>query len=434
MTSVATSTATDLSGPSKTAATQRVRLISPDTLATHNHEDSLWVSYNGKVYDVTEFAPDHPGGDDLIMRYAGKDLGDIMDDVDEHAHSMSAYALLEEHCIGRLPLSQEEEGLAAPSKEGGAGFSGKNESVVITDDFVPPDTDSKGDFKQHAFLDLSRPLIMQVWNAKFGKEFYLEQVHSPRHLKEPARLFGPWYLEMFTRTSWYVVPIVWLPISFALFLRSAYQFSQWGKSDLGAGLTGSPTAAVAASAFVNMTSAVKSEGNQSLLAFTQSSTGTALNQISASAVASTIPFFVLGIFIWTILEYGLHRFLFHVDNMLPDRPFFLMLHFLLHGIHHYLPMDRLRLVMPPLLFTVLSLPFTRLAYSLFPAAVANGIISGAFFMYVGYDTMHYALHHTKLPAYIKEMKKYHLEHHYKNYEQGFGVTSRFWDWVFGTEL
>lgn len=60
-------------------------------------------------------------------------------------------------------------------------------------------------------------------------------------------------------------------------------------------------------------------------------------------------------------------------------------------------MDRLRLVMPPLLFTALSFPFTRLAYSIFPTYVANGIISGAFFFYVGYDTMHYALHHTKLP-------------------------------------
>lgn len=37
--------------------------------------------------------------------------------------------------------------------------------------------------------------------------------------------------------------------------------------------------------------------------------------------------------------------------------------------------------------------------------------------------MHYALHHTKLPEYMREMKKYHLAHHYKNFELGFGVTS-----------
>jgi hypothetical protein len=44
------------------------------------------------------------------------------------------------------------------------------------------------------------------------------------------------------------------------------------------------------------------------------------------------------------------------------------------------------------------------------------IIAGAFTFYVLYDTMHYALHHTKLPKYIKQMKVYHMEHHFRNYE------------------
>lgn len=34
-----------------------------------------------------------------------------------------------------------------------------------------------------------------------------------------------------------------------------------------------------------------------------------------------------------------------------------------------------------------------------------------------------SLHHTNLPQYMKEMKKYHLAHHYKNFELGYGVTS-----------
>ena len=40
--------------------------------------------------------------------------------------------------------------------------------------------------------------------------------------------------------------------------------------------------------------------------------------------------------------------------------------------------DRLRLVMPPVLFVVLSTPMTKLAHFIFPTAVANGVISGAF--------------------------------------------------------
>lgn len=62
--------------------------------------------------------------------------------------------------------------------------------------------------------------------------------------------------------------------------------------------------------------------------------------ITYDAVLSTSACFVAGVVVWTILEYVLHRFLFHVDDYLPDHPVFLTLHFLLHGIHHYLPMDR----------------------------------------------------------------------------------------------
>lgn len=39
---------------------------------------------------------------------------------------------------------------------------------------------------------------------------------------------------------------------------------------------------------------------------------------------------------------------------------------------------RLRLVMPPVLFLMLSLPMTKLAHFLFPTAMANGTISGSF--------------------------------------------------------
>lgn len=41
--------------------------------------------------------------------------------------------------------------------------------------------------------------------------------------------------------------------------------------------------------------------------------------------------------------------------------------------------------MPPILFAALSFPFTRLAYALFPVAIANGIISGAF----GFCELHF---------------------------------------------
>ena len=49
---------------------------------------------------------------------------------------------------------------------------------------------------------------------------------------------------------------------------------------------------------------------------------------------------ILRAFLWTLVEYGMHRILFHVDEWLPDNRWFLTAHFLLHGVHHYLPTDR----------------------------------------------------------------------------------------------
>jgi 4-hydroxysphinganine ceramide fatty acyl 2-hydroxylase len=99
-------------------------------------------------------------------------------------------------------------------------------------------------------------------------------------------------------------------------------------------------------------------------------------------------------------------------------------------------MDRYRLVMPPTLFIILATPFWYLAHAIFSynwyAAVA--VYSGGIFGYVCYDLTHYFLHHRNLPSYWRGLKKYHLAHHFADYQVGYGVTSRFWDRVFGTEL
>ena len=125
-----------------------------------------------------------------------------------------------------------------------------------------------------------------------------------------------------------------------------------------------------------------------------------------------------------------------LDSYLPDHPAFLTLHFLLHGIHHYLPMDKYRLVMPPTLFVALAIPYWNLAHTLFAYNwyAAMAVFCGGVFGYICYDLTHYFLHHRKLPPYWQRLKKYHLQHHFADFQNGFGVTSRFWDWVFGTEL
>ncbi|KAJ4246886.1 hypothetical protein NW762_013438 [Fusarium torreyae] len=50
-------------------------------VAEHNNAKSCWVIIHGKVYDVTDFLLEHPGGSKIILRYAGKDATNEFDPV-----------------------------------------------------------------------------------------------------------------------------------------------------------------------------------------------------------------------------------------------------------------------------------------------------------------------------------------------------------------
>ena len=52
-----------------------------------------------------------------------------------------------------------------------------------------------------------------------------------------------------------------------------------------------------------------------------------------------------GVVLWQFLEYSIHRFIFHA---IPSHPIGIVIHFLFHGCHHKFPMDKKRLVFPPL--------------------------------------------------------------------------------------
>ena len=64
-------------------------------VASAGRSKPCYVKFRGKVYDVTHFLPDHPGGEELITDYAGEDVTSIMQDETSHVHSDSAYEALE---------------------------------------------------------------------------------------------------------------------------------------------------------------------------------------------------------------------------------------------------------------------------------------------------------------------------------------------------
>jgi len=55
------------------------RNLSLDEIAKHNIEKDCWVIIRDKVYDLTKFLPDHPGGKKAIMLFAGKDATEEFD-------------------------------------------------------------------------------------------------------------------------------------------------------------------------------------------------------------------------------------------------------------------------------------------------------------------------------------------------------------------
>lgn len=81
---------------------RRVRIYTTEDVAAHSRSDDCWIVREGKIYDVTRFLPDHPGGDDLILEHAGKDISGLMEDENEHAHSASAFEMLDEYVVGKI--------------------------------------------------------------------------------------------------------------------------------------------------------------------------------------------------------------------------------------------------------------------------------------------------------------------------------------------
>ena len=157
-------------------------------------------------------------------------------------------------------------------------------------------------------------------------------------------------------------------------------------------------------------------------------TGTygALHAAKPTAILTAI----IALLGWTLFEYVVHRFVFHLVATSRRGKWLL---FVLHGCHHADPQDRLRNMMTP----AVTITIGGLFLALFVAVAGTGLGMVAFagFMtgYVAYDLTHYACHQMKLP-WMKGLKQRHLAHHFAGQEANFAVTLPIWDRLFGTRL
>ena len=137
-----------------------------------------------------------------------------------------------------------------------------------------------------------------------------------------------------------------------------------------------------------------------------------------------------GILLWTLIEYLLHRFVFHprLDSARIER----MAHEL-HGKHHRDPRDPHKI----LASISMSLPISALIFGAVwlgtgDLFTSTGVICGVWAGFLYYESVHYRLHTSNASGLLGYQRSWHFHHHFVNGSVCFGVTTPLWDAVFGT--
>ncbi|NXB00535.1 CYB5B protein, partial [Cnemophilus loriae] len=74
-----------------------------EEVAKRNSNREAWLVIHGRVYDVTRFLEEHPGGEEVLLEQAGRDATESFEDV---GHSTDAREMLKQYYIGEVhPVS-----------------------------------------------------------------------------------------------------------------------------------------------------------------------------------------------------------------------------------------------------------------------------------------------------------------------------------------
>lgn len=90
-------------------------LISARDVSRHRTPQDLWTVVDGTVYDLTDFAPEHPGGPAILLQYAGRDATAAYHAV--HSPSLIRTTLPSSKQIGTLDASTIHDSWAASTQE-----------------------------------------------------------------------------------------------------------------------------------------------------------------------------------------------------------------------------------------------------------------------------------------------------------------------------
>ncbi|RWA04184.1 hypothetical protein EKO27_g10920 [Xylaria grammica] len=96
-------------------------------VARHNTEQDCWVVIHGKIWDVSEFLADHPGGANVIVKYSGRDATKAYNEV--HDPELVTSTLSPSKCLGDI----RPDSIAEPPQEAVA-----STTTTLTDPASPP--------------------------------------------------------------------------------------------------------------------------------------------------------------------------------------------------------------------------------------------------------------------------------------------------------
>lgn len=150
-----------------------------------------------------------------------------------------------------------------------------------------------------------------------------------------------------------------------------------------------------------------------------------------NSLGGNLLIFFTAVCFWTLFEYLAHRYFFHIDHYFPRSGIARRIAFIFHGIHHEHPRDTHRLLMPPVPgFLIIGILYTigLIILGIRVYAFLAGFLTG----YLLYTYVHYKSHVAPVPPFLKSQYRHHALHHFKYPDKAFGVSSPFWDWVFGT--
>ena len=140
-------------------------------------------------------------------------------------------------------------------------------------------------------------------------------------------------------------------------------------------------------------------------------------------VQSWLATYLFALGAWTLLEYLLHRFVFHHAPVLSE----------LHERHHHHPLE---LIGTPAWISISAAVLGSAVplYFVIGAEAAAAATSGLMTGYLAYVFVHYATHHfeARPDSYLHRARLRHAAHHYRGGDANFGVTTALWDHIFGT--